>query len=204
MAIKPSTTPYRVTSQPEAILIDVRHFNPEKMGVLKFVLFQDYGIESAKYESIWDYEQYCRIAEPGLEALRAIGACMNGDKPIILSHEYMGMPTALCARSRYPGQFRTIFYAHEVATMRRIVEEHPGHDTMFYNVLAKATANGQYVEDIFGSQRGFYKHPLVEASRFCDNIFAVGDYVVKELRFLRKEFAGVHIDLAYNGVPAGH
>jgi len=40
----------------------------------------------------------------------------------------------------------------------------------------------------------------VEAARFCDNIFAVGDYVVKELRFLRKEFANVHIDLAYNGV----
>ncbi len=191
-----------VTSEPEALLLDVRHYNPDKMGVLKFVLFHDYGIESAKYEHIWDFEQYCRIAEPGLEALRAIGACENGDKPIILSHEYMGMPTALAARSRYPGQFRTIFYAHEVATMRRIVEEHPGHDTMFYNVLRKAMANGQYVEDVFGSQRGFYKHPLVEAARFCDNIFAVGDYVVKELRFLRKEFAQTHIDLAYNGVPA--
>lgn len=191
-----------VSSEPEVLLIDVRHFNPEKMGVTKFVMFKDYGIESAKYEYIWDYEQYCRIAEPGLAAVRAIGACENGDKPIIMSHEYMGMPTALVARSRYPGQFRTIFYAHEVATMRRIVEEHPGHDTMFYNVLAKAMTKGEYVEDVFGSQRGFYKHPLVEASRFCDNIFAVGDYVVKELRFMRKEFANVPIDLAYNGVPS--
>ena len=42
----------------------------------------------------------------------------------------------------------------------------------------------------------------MQSSRFCDNIFAVGDYVVKELRFLRKEFKDVHIDLAYNGVPA--
>ncbi len=191
-----------VTSEPEVILIDVRHYNPEKMDVLKFVLFQDYGIESARYEHVWDYEQYCRIAEPGLEAVRAIGGCSDGTKPIILSHEYMGMPTALCARSRYPGQFRTIFYAHEVATMRRLVEEHPGHDTMFYNVLEKAVAKGEYVEDVFGSQKDFYKHPLVEASRFCDNIFAVGDYVVKELRFLRKEFKDLHIDLAYNGVPA--
>lgn len=191
-----------ITSEPEVILIDVRHYNPEKMGVLKFVLFQDYGIESAHYEHIWDFEQYCRIAEPGLEAVRAIGACENGDKPIVLSHEYMGMPTALAARSRYPGQFRTIFYAHEVATMRRIVEENPGHDTMFYNVLRKAMAQGKFVEDVFGSQKGFYKHPLVEAARYCDNIFAVGDYVVKEMRFLRKEFEKVHIDLAYNGVPA--
>jgi hypothetical protein len=191
-----------ITSEPEALLIDVRHFNPDKMGVLKFVLFKDYGIESSKYEYIWDFEQYCRIAEPGLEAVRAIGACENGDKPIVLSHEYMGMPTALAARSRYPGQFRTIFYAHEVATMRRLVEEHSGHDTMFYNVLDKAMAKGQYVEDVFGYQGGFYKHPLVAAARYCDNIFAVGDYVVKELRFLRKEFADVHVDLAYNGVPA--
>jgi hypothetical protein len=195
-----------VTSEPEVLLVDVRHYNPEKMGVLKFVLFQDYGIESGQYEHIWDYEQYCRIAEPGLEAIRAIGACTNGGgegtTPIILAHEYMGMPTALCARSRYPGQFRTIFYAHEVATMRRLVEEHPGHDTMFYNVLSKAAAQGKYVEDVFGSQKGFYKHPLVQAARYCDNIFAVGDYVVKELRFLRKEFENVHIDLAYNGVPA--
>jgi hypothetical protein len=195
-----------VTSEPEVLLIDVRHYNPEKMGVLKFILFKDYGIESGKYEYIWDYEQYCRIAEPGLEAVRAIGGCTNGggeaNTPIILSHEYMGMPTALCARSKYPGQFRTIFYAHEVATMRRLVEEHPGHDTMFYNVLEKAMAKGEYVEDVFGSQAGFYKHPLVQAARYCDNIFAVGDYVVKELRFLRKEFQNVHIDLAYNGVPA--
>jgi hypothetical protein len=212
-----------ITSEPEVLLVDVRHYNPEKMGVLKFVMFEHYGIDSAKYEHIWDYEQYCRIAEPGLEAIRVIGACTNGNgdskngngngestTPIILAHEYMGMPTALAARSRYPGQFRTIFYAHEVATMRRLVEEHPGHDTMFYNVLDKAVSQGKYVADVFGSQADFYKDPLVQASRFCDNIFAVGDYVVEELRFLRKEFAkaegvdgeGIHIDLAYNGVPA--
>ncbi|MCL2639848.1 MAG: hypothetical protein FWD53_03290 [Phycisphaerales bacterium] len=191
-----------VTSEPEVILVDVRHYNPEKLAVLKFLLFERYGIDSGRYEHIWDYEQYCRIAEPGLEAVRAIGGCVNGTKPIILSHEYMGMPTALCAMCKYPGQFRTIFHAHEVATMRRIVEEHPGHDTMFYNVLEKAVKRGEYVADVFGCQKGFYKHPLVEASRFCDNIFAVGDYVVKELRFLRKEFKDLHIDLAYNGVPA--
>ncbi|HVS71269.1 MAG TPA: hypothetical protein VHQ47_08445 [Phycisphaerae bacterium] len=191
-----------VTFEPEVVLVDVRHYNPDKMGVLKFVLFKDYGIESGRYEHVWDYEQYCRIAEPGLAAVRAIGGCSNGEKPLILSHEYMGMPTALCARSRYPGQFKTIFYAHEVATIRRIVEDHPGHDTMFYNVLNKAVGQGKYVEDVFGSQKDFYKHPLVEASRHCDTIFAVGDYVVKELRFLGKEFKEARIDLAYNGVPA--
>lgn len=191
-----------VTSNPEVLLIDVRHYHPAKMGVFKFILYEDYKIESQAYEHIWDYEQYCRIAEPGLEAVRALGGCSNGSTPIVLAHEYMGMPTALIARSKYPGQFKTIFYAHEVATMRRIVEHHPGHDTMFYNVLDRTYAEGKHVEDIFGSQRDFYKHPLVEAARYCDNIFAVGDYVVKELRYLHKDFRDVHIGLAYNGVPA--
>ncbi|MEI8194777.1 MAG: hypothetical protein WCI73_02595, partial [Phycisphaerae bacterium] len=190
-----------VKATPEVILIDVRHFDPAKMGVFKFMLFKDYGIESQRYEHVWDYEQYCRIAMPGLDALHAIGACV-GNTPVILSHEYMGMPTALCARSMHKGQFRSIFYAHEVATMRRLVEDHPGHDTMFYNVLEKAHQEKHDVDDVFGSQSFFYKHPLVEASRYCDNIFAVGDYVVKELRFLNEAFENHPIDIAYNGVPA--
>jgi len=114
----------------------------------------------------------------------------------------MGMPTALCAKSRYPGQFKTIFYAHEVATMRRIVERAPGHDCMFYPVLNRAYAAGQSVDETFGSQHDFYRHPLVLAARFCDNILAVGDYAVKELRFLHQDLRKQHIDLAYNGVPA--
>ena len=72
---------------------------------------------------------------------------------VILSHEYMGMPTCLAAiLEGERANFRTIFYAHEVATMRRIVEGHPGHDTMFYNVMRTAMAQGHYVEDVFGDQ----------------------------------------------------
>jgi glycosyltransferase involved in cell wall biosynthesis len=191
-----------VKSDPEVLLVDVRHFNAQKIGELKFMLFEDYGIESQHYDHIWDYEQYCRLALPGLDALHAIGACTGTEPPVILSHEYMGMPTALAARSFHKGMFRTIFYAHEVATMRRLVEHNPGHDTMFYNVLDEAHKQGLNVEQVFGSQRDFYKHPLVEASRYCDNIFAVGDYVIKELRFLNDQFEDHPIDLAYNGVPS--
>jgi hypothetical protein len=121
---------------------------------------------------------------------------------MILSHEYMGMPTVLSAVMEGDrSNFRTIFYAHEVATMRRIVEHNPGHDTMFYNVMRSAIAQGHYVEDVFGDQSGFYKHSLVRASRFCDGIFAVGDYTLKEIRFLGPEFVHVDAQLAYNGVP---
>lgn len=193
-----------VTSTPEVLLFDVRSYNAEKMGHFKFMLYEHFGIESGKYEHVWDYEQYCRIAAPGLEALEALGvlAGPGGEQPVILSHEYMGMPTALCAMAWHPNKYRTIFYAHEVATMRRLVEDNGGHDTMFYNVMRHAMKQDLYVEDVFGSQAFFYKHPLVQAARFCDNIFAVGDYTAKELLFLHPDFKKVNVDIAYNGVPA--
>ncbi|MCX5683503.1 MAG: hypothetical protein NT049_07455, partial [Planctomycetota bacterium] len=94
------------------------------------------------------------------------------------------------------------FYAHEVATMRRIVEGHPGHDTMFYNVLEQAMSKGKYVEDVFGLQAPFFKHALVTAARFCDVILCVGDEVMSEMKFLAADLAHKNLRLAYNGVPA--
>jgi hypothetical protein len=86
--------------------------------------------------------------------------------------------------------------------MRRIVEKHPGHDTMFYNVMRKAHEEGLYVNEVFGEQSSYFKHCLVEASKYCDRILAVGDYVVDELRFLAPEFETADIDIVYNGIPA--
>ncbi len=191
-----------VRANPEVILFDVRRFDQYQINSFKARLFERFQIESNKYEHVWDYEQYCRIAEPGLEVLHAIGACAGHEPAVIVSHEYMGMPTALAAIMQGPELFRTIFYAHEVATMRRLVEDHPGHDTMFYNVLEQAHVQGATVEDVFGSQDFFYKHPLVRAAQYCDNVFAVGDYVIKELQFLDKAFDSHATNLAYNGVPA--
>ncbi|MGC8624017.1 MAG: hypothetical protein ACP5I8_03710 [Phycisphaerae bacterium] len=191
-----------ITAHPEVLLINVNHFEPTRIGLFKFRLFERFGIESNRYDHIWDYEQYLRIAEPAIDALLAIG-CGNPQHPAaLLSHEYMGMPTALAARLNAPAHFRTIFYAHEVAPMRRIVESHPGQDITFYNALRLAAREDLTVDDVFGSQSFFYKYPLVAAAKHCDNIFAVGDYVVDELRFLDTAFKQKHIDLAYNGVPA--
>jgi hypothetical protein len=191
-----------VTSTPEVLLIDCSRYDLRKLGPFKFQLWEKFGIESAKYEHIWDFEQYMRLAQPAMAALHALGATHCVEPCVILSHEYMGMPTALAAiLEGNSSNFRTIFYAHEVATMRRIVEGHPGHDTMFYNVMRSAMAQGHYVEDVFGDQSGYYKHSLVKASRFCDAIFAVGDYTLKEARFLGDDFVHVEAQLAYNGVP---
>jgi hypothetical protein len=191
-----------VTSTPETLLIDVSRYDAQKINQFKYDLWKTFGIESSKYEHVWDYEQYMRLARPAIAALHALGCGSELEPCLILSHEYMGMPTALAAiMEGERSNFRTIFYAHEVAPIRRVIEQHPGHDTMFYNVMRSAMSQGHYLEDVFGDQSEFYKYALVKASRFCDGIFAVGDYVLKEIRFLGPDFVHVDSQLAYNGVP---
>jgi hypothetical protein len=192
-----------ITSVPEVLLIDVSRYDKDKIGIFKFQLWEKFGVDSGKYEHVWDFEQYMRLAQPAIAALHALGCTTSVSEPcVILSHEYMGMPTALAAiLEGERGNFRTIFYAHEVATMRRIVEGHPGHDTMFYNVLRSAMAAGHFVEDVFGDQSDYYKHSLVKCARYCDGVFAVGDYTLKEIRFLGADFLTTDAQIAYNGVP---
>ena len=187
-------------SSPEVVLVDVRFMDKKPVDEFKRRLFEEFGIRSDLYEHLWEYEQYVRLAPPAICGLRAIGAAQG--LTTVVAHEFMGMPTALAAILEPSYDFKTAFYAHEVATMRRIVEEHPGHDTTFYNVIRQAANNNVYVNDVFGDQSSYFKHPLVEASRHCDVIWAVGDYVPQELRFLAPEFKSTPVDVVYNGIPA--
>ncbi len=189
-----------VKSEPEVLLIDVTRMKKEPISEFKWRLFEAFGIRSDLYEHLWDYEQYVRLAPVAMAALKAIGAAK--DSTVVIAHEFMGMPTALAAILESGCGFRTAFYAHEVATIRRIIEEHPGHDVMFYNVIRQARENGLYVDEVFGDQSSYFKHSLVQASRHCDNIYAVGDYVADELRFLAPEFEAAKINIVYNGIPA--
>lgn len=191
-----------VTAVPEILLVDVSRYEASRIGLFKFRCWEKFGVNSARYDHIWDYEQWMRLAEPTIAALKAMGAANTINPAVILSHEYMGMPTVMAAiMEGEAGGFRSIFYAHEVATMRRIVEHHSGHDTMFYNAMKLALPNGHHVEDVFGPQDDFYKHALIRNVKYCDEIFGVGDYVLKEFRFMGESFAHVDASLAYNGVP---
>ncbi len=189
-----------IMSSPEVVLIDVRHMDKSVINRFKKQLFEEFGIRSNLYEHLWEFEQYVRLAPAAIAVLKAIGASQN--MTFVISHEFMGMPTALASILEEDSNFRTIFYAHEVATMRRIVEEHQGHDTMFYNVIKQAHRDRLYVNEVFGDQNTYFKHSLVEASKYCDRICAVGDYVVDELRFLAPEFETAGIDIVYNGIPS--
>jgi glycosyltransferase involved in cell wall biosynthesis len=189
-----------VKSSPEVVLVDVRGVDAEVVNEFKGQLFDEFGIRSDLYEHLWEYEEYVRLAPVAMAMLKAIGACSSNT--VIVAHEYMGMPTALAAKLDPNCDYKTAFYAHEVATMRKIVEEHPGHDTMFYNLINKAHQQKLYVNDVFGDQDRFYKHPLVEASKHCDVILAVGKLVAEELKFLAPEFETENIEVVYNGIPA--
>ena len=191
------------TVKVEVLLIDVFHSNKDRLNLFKAELYKKFDVPSAQFEHIWEYEEYVRIAEPGYEALKALGC--NGtsaEQVVYLAHEYMGMPLALKVILSGSHKSRTVFYAHEVASVRPIVEHYPGHDTMFYNVLQNESSNGRCVQEVFPTVSENYKHPLVKAAMHCDHVFCVGDYVQSELEFLDPHFRTRDCDLVYNGVQA--
>src|SRR5690606_15801203 len=161
--------------------------------------------DSARYEWSSEYNHYIAIAQPLFAALRAIGAgrLAAPAEKFIIAHEWLGMPVVYAAQLVEPGQWRTVFYAHETATARRIVEEHGGHDTRFYNALRKAREWNVDLEAVFGNQDDLFKHPIVKSAARCNGLFAVGDLVVDELHFMGGALAYANIDLVYNGIPSG-
>ncbi len=187
----------------EVLLVDLRGINPDPVNALKGRLWEHYGLRSDQYEHIWEYEQYVELAPAAIAALEALDLAAPDAPAVVFAHEFMGVPLALAAQCMHPHRYRTLFYAHEVAPVRRIVEHHPGHDVMFYNALAAAQRDDLYLEQVFGPQHDYHKHAVVEAARFCDGLLAVGPHVRDELLFMGPEFDGADIGLAYNGVPFG-
>ena len=191
-----------ITIFPEVILVNVSYIHPEYLSSFKSRLFERFSIESGRYDDIWEYEEYVRLAEPGYCTLRALIGEDTETPCFVIAHEFMGMPLVLKTILEGQPNMKTIFYAHEVATVRPIIENHSGHDTMFYNALQRGLDEGKSIRDVFGDQFWYYKHALIDKTHLCDNIFAVGDLVVQELRFLAQPFFDASIDLVYNGIPS--
>jgi hypothetical protein len=184
----------------QVLLVDARSANAERINAYKAALFGHFGIQSDRYEADPEYRLHVHAAEAQYWALQAVSRERPG---IIIAHEFMGLPLCYSAIMHAPDRYRTVFYGHETATVRPIIESHPGHDTMFYSVLNRARAEGQYIEDVFGDQSHFFKHALIRpVPAHCDGVFAVGDWVLREMRFLGPAWAGAEIDLVYNGVPS--
>src|SRR5258706_688959 len=80
-----------IISTPEVLLIDVSARDPKKLGVFKYELWKNFALDSAKYDHIWDYELYIRLAQPAIAALHALGATTSVEPCVILGHEYIGI-----------------------------------------------------------------------------------------------------------------
>ncbi len=192
------------SGEAEVLLFDVSNPAEDPLNNFKTRLWKAFGIDAARYQSDWGFEEYCRLAEPAFYALSAL--IKDSELPcILISHEFMGMCTALKAILDGDDAFRTLFHAHECATARGIVESHKGHDAAFYNILKQAInpENGKqlYVDDVFGDQSGVMRHALISNAWRLDATIAVGDPTADEMRFLNAESNTDKVVTVYNGIP---
>ncbi len=185
----------------EILLVNVSHIDQDRIAPFKYSLWDRFGLDVARYEHDAEFRLFVDLAEPAYAAIYHLAQETPGRR-VILAHEWMGAPLTLAALSRDAAMWRTFFYAHEVATARLLVEEHPGHDTRFYNVLRLALEEGRSMSDLFGPQDHFFKHALLTRAALFDGVLAVGDLVIDELRFADRAFAHKPIHLVYNGVPS--
>ncbi len=191
------------SAEVEVLLVDVFRYDGSRLNLFKARLYEKFAIPCDRFEHIWEFEEYVRLAEPAWEAAVAVGAGGTPEEPVVLlAHEYMGMPTALKAMLDGGQHLRTVFYAHEVAPVRRIVEDHDGHDLMFYNLLDAAEGTGRPLEAFFPDSLAFFKHPLVRSAGYCHATFAVGPLVAQEVRFLGGPGLTDGVEAVFNGVPA--
>lgn len=186
----------------EILLVDASSPHMGHVERFSYFVWENYGVESFRYNHDFEYNLYMSIAQPlfaGIKALR-IDEGLAPHERVIIAHEWLGLPVAFAAQLNEPEQWRTVFYAHEVATARLLVEGHAGHDTRFYNALLRARESHLPLDTVFGEQASYFKHAIVRQAIHCDAIFAVSDTVREELRFLGGPFANCRIDLVYNGI----
>lgn len=187
----------------EVLLVDPTRMARETVHAFAHDLWREYGVVAADYGFDLEWQGFIDLAVPLARAIAALvqDAAPELGRPCLIAHDWMGMPPIMALQMRQPGAWSSLFYAHEVAPVRRIVEEHAGHDTRFYNVMWQGRDWNLYLDNLFGSQHDLYKTPILHQASRCDGILAVSDLVVEELKFLGAAFEQAPIDLVYNGVP---
>lgn len=188
----------RTSFQIETLLLDVKHMSRSVVNTFKRELYDDFGIQSHRFEHLWQYERSVRLAPAAVAVLETLNA--TDDMTTVISHDYSGVPTLLCMLIRPFCHATTVFYAHEVSTIRNIIEAHPGHDTMYYNVMNQATLRNLHIDDVFGEPCHTFQHVLTTAASHCHRILAVGDRVASEMRFLGHGLETKNIDVVHEGL----
>ena len=186
----------------EVVALHVWEMKLEEISKFKYLLWENFSIDSMRYEHIPDYEQYVRIAVPFIDV---VGIIFGEEAVVHFGHEYMGVPSLLAVEMVRRAGLRqgdvTIFYAHEISPARNVVESIPGHDVAFYNLLEMDIRNGISFEDEFGDLSWHYRSVLIKQEGAFDYVFAVGDYVAREYRYLVPSVNENKIKVVYNGIP---
>ena len=116
----------------------------------------------------------------------------------LVSHEFMGLPTLLVARLEMPG-LRTVYWAHEVPTVRDMLENQAEHRLVFDRALETREGIRSYEARL--REWGGFKHALVSRAHAAHRIFAVSDRIAQELELLAPDFHRTPIEVVYNGLP---
>ncbi|MYK16941.1 hypothetical protein F4055_02065 [Candidatus Poribacteria bacterium] len=62
----------KVTTLTDVILVNVSSSNEDLTSQFKWQLYEHFHLESSRYESEWEFEEYIRLAEPAYDALRTL------------------------------------------------------------------------------------------------------------------------------------
>lgn len=182
----------------DLLLLDVRQVWAESVDALKGRLFERFGLRSDRFEHDWGYEEWVRVALPALKAVTAyLGNSTDG--AMLVSHEFMGLPTLLAARLHVP-DLKTVYWAHEVPPVRDLIENHPDHRSRF-DIALQTPAGRRTYEDLLREESTF-KHALVSRAHAAHVVFAVSDRVADELRLLGPGFRATPVQIVYNGLPS--
>ncbi|MBM4017961.1 MAG: glycosyltransferase family 4 protein [Planctomycetes bacterium] len=184
-------------SEVELLLVDVRDAKPAAFNHVKGQLYEAYGLQSDRYEREWGFEEWVRAAGPALDAVEALLAGALDDA-VLVSHEFMGLPTLLAARLRMPG-LRTVYWAHEVPTVRDLLENHTEHRLVFDQALE--TRRGVRSYEAVLKERGGFKYALVSRAHAAHRVFAVSSRIAQELELLSPDFRRTAVEIVYNGLP---
>ena len=182
----------------DVLLLDVHHLYAAPVNRFKHDLYRAYGIESTRYEHDWGYEEWVRAAVPALDAIRAyLGGRTDG--AVLVSHEFMGLPTLLAARAEWP-DLKSVYWAHEVPPVRDLLEQQADHQLLFD--VALRTSDGRRTYEALLQEENTFKHALVSRAHAATRIFAVSDRIAEELKLLGPKLRETPIDVVYNGLPA--
>lgn len=183
----------------DILLVGIKGMSPKTIDVFKFRLWESYKLDSQPFEMDWDYEQYLRIGAI-IHEIIAI-RYPSYEEMHCFSHEYMGVASCLSLLIHKVPNLKTVFYAHEVSTVRSIVEKLPGLDVEFYPHMEKDLSTHARLEKRYGKQINNPRHALIQLATHFDEIFAVGDWVKSEFQYIQPQVKPEHIKITYNGIP---